>query len=328
MRLAVIGATGMVGKKMLRVLQERKAGIEELLLAASEKSVGIELDFKGESHRVQRLEEVLKAKPDFALFSAGKGISRQWTSRFAEAGIPVVDNSSAWRMEPGIKLVVPEVNGDSIEKKDKIIANPNCSTIQLVAVLAPLHRKYGLKRIVVSTYQSVTGSGNKGFSQLIKERKGEEVTEPSYPHPIDLNCLPHCDDPAEDGYTREEIKVINESRKILDSPELPVTCTAVRVPVFGGHSESVNVELETDFEVQEIRDLMEEAPGIKLQDDLSENIYPMPVMAQDKDEVFVGRIRKDLSRQNTLNLWVVSDNLRKGAATNAVQILERIREVQ
>lgn len=328
MRLAVIGATGMVGKKMLRVLQERKAGIEELLLAASEKSVGIELDFKGESHRVQRLEEVLKAKPDFALFSAGKGISRQWTSRFAEAGIPVVDNSSAWRMEPGIKLVVPEVNGDSIEKKDKIIANPNCSTIQLVAVLAPLHRKYGLKRIVVSTYQSVTGSGNNGFSQLIKERKGEEVTEPSYPHPIDLNCLPHCDDPAEDGYTREEIKVINESRKILDSPELPVTCTAVRVPVFGGHSESVNVELETDFEVQEIRDLMEEAPGIKLQDDLSENIYPMPVMAQDKDEVFVGRIRKDLSRQNTLNLWVVSDNLRKGAATNAVQILERIREVQ
>lgn len=325
MRIAVVGATGLVGRKMLQVLDESGLNIEELLPAASEKSAGQKVSFKGKEWTVKTIQQVLEAKPDAALFSAGGSISLEWAPKFAEAGITVIDNSSAWRMHEGIKLVVPEINAQELTADDKIIANPNCSTIQLVMVLNALHKKYGLKRVVVSTYQSVTGTGAKAVEQMEAERNGATAQQ-VYAYPIDRNCIPQCDVFSDDGYTKEELKVVNESRKILGIPKLRVTATAVRVPVVGGHSESVNVELEKDFDLNEVHTLLEETPGIKVQDNPAKLEYPMPRYAHDKNDVFVGRIRRDMSNDNTLNLWIVADNLRKGAATNAVQILQYLKE--
>jgi aspartate-semialdehyde dehydrogenase len=321
MRLAIVGATGLVGRKMLDLLEESNLEIDELLPAASEKSAGKSLFFKNRDWKVRTVQEVLDMKPDAALFSAGGSVSLEWAPKFAAEGIPVIDNSSAWRMNKDTKLVVPEINANELTADDKIIANPNCSTIQLVMVLNPLHKKYGLKRIVVSTYQSITGTGAKAVAQMEAERNGEEV-HPIYPYPIDKNCIPPCDVFAESGYTKEEWKVVNESRKILNLPELRVTATAVRVPVVGGHSESVNIEFEKDFDLDEVRNILRNTPGVIVQDSPQNLEYPMPLNAHDKNEVFVGRIRRDYSNPNTLNLWIVADNLRKGAATNAVQILE------
>ncbi|MFT5857930.1 MAG: aspartate-semialdehyde dehydrogenase [Flavobacteriaceae bacterium] len=324
MKVAVIGATGMVGNIMLKVLAERDFQISELILVASERSVGKSIKFQGKDHVVVGLETAVSMKPDLALFSAGGSTSLAWAPKFAAAGTVVIDNSSAWRMDEGTKLIVPEINGDTLTDADKIIANPNCSTIQLVLALSPLHLKYGAKRVVVSTYQSITGTGVKATDQLENERNQQDG-EMAYPYPIDKNCLPHCDDFTDNGYTKEEIKLTRETKKILDE-SINVTATAVRVPVVGGHSEAVNVEFENDFEIAEVRQLLHAQDGITLKDDPTTNTYPMPIYAEGKDDVFVGRIRRDESQANTLNMWVVSDNLRKGAATNAIQIAELLVE--
>ncbi len=321
MKVAVVGATGLVGTKMLQVLEERNFPVTELIPVASEKSIGKEVSFKGKPYKVVGFEEAIALKPHVALFSAGGGTSLSLAPRFAEAGITVIDNSSAWRMDPEKKLVVPEVNGHVLTAADKIIANPNCSTIQMVLVLEPLHKKYGIKRVVVSTYQSVTGTGVKAVEQLMNERKGIKG-EMAYKYPIDLNVIPQIDVFLENGYTKEEMKMVNETKKILGDESVRVTATTVRIPVMGGHSESLNIEFEKDFDLEELKHLLAEAPGVVVEDDIANAIYPMPLNAHDKDETFVGRIRRDESQPNTLNCWVVSDNLRKGAATNAVQIAE------
>ena len=318
MRVAVVGATGMVGTVMLQVLREQAFPITELFPVASEKSIGSELDFGGLTYPVIGLQAALDKKPDIAIFSAGGAISLEWAPKFAEVGTVVIDNSSAWRMDPTKKLIVPEINGHLLSLTDKIIANPNCSTIQLVMVLAPLHKKYSIKRVVVSTYQSITGTGVKAVQQMENERNGL-VGEMAYKYPIDKNCIPQCDDFMDNGYTKEEMKLSNETKKILD-PAIKLTATAVRVPVVGGHSEAVNIAFENDFDLAEVRKLLHDTPGVVLKDDTETFTYPMPKYAEGKDDVFVGRVRRDESQENTLNLWIVADNLRKGAATNAVQI--------
>jgi len=325
MKVAVVGATGMVGEVMLKVLAERKFPITDLLLVASERSVGKKLKYNGTEHTVIGLSDAVAAKPDIAIFSAGGDTSLEWAPKFAEAGSTVVDNSSAWRMDPSKKLVVPEINANELTIEDKIIANPNCSTIQLVMALAPLHEKYKMKRVVVSTYQSVSGTGVKAVQQLENEIAGVQG-EMAYPYPIGRNALPHCDVFLENGYTKEEMKLAREPQKIFDDRTFSVSATAVRIPTAGGHSESVNVEFVNDFELNEVRRLLNETPGVTVQDNPDTNTYPMPIYAHDKDEVFVGRIRRDETQRNTLNMWVVADNLRKGAATNAVQIAEYLVE--
>jgi len=322
MKVAVVGATGLVGTKMLQVLEERNFPVTELIPVASEKSVGKEVTFKGKQYKVVSVEDAIKQKPDLALFSAGGSTSLAQAPLFAEAGTTVVDNSSAWRMDPTKKLVVPEVNANVLTAEDKIIANPNCSTIQMVVAIKPLHDKYKIKRIVVSTYQSVTGTGVKAVDQLFNERKGITDGPRAYTYPIDLNVIPHIDVFTENGYTKEEMKMIKETRKIMGDDSIRVTATTVRIPVIGGHSESVNIEFENDFDLDEVRDLLSKSPGVVVVDDVANLKYPMPLDAHEKDEVFVGRIRRDESNPNTLNCWIVSDNLRKGAATNAVQIAE------
>ena len=317
----------MVGNVMMKVLEERDFPVSELLLVASERSVGKTLKFKGEEYTVIGLEEAVSLKPDIALFSAGGGTSLEWAPKFAEVGTTVVDNSSAWRMDPSKKLIVPEINASALTPEDKIIANPNCSTIQMVVALAPLHRKYKIKRLVISTYQSITGTGVKAVRQLENEYEGIEG-EMAYPYPIHRNALPHCDVFEANGYTKEEMKLVRETQKILDDRTIAVTATAVRIPVVGGHSESINVEFENEFDVNEVRALLSETEGVIVQDDLENNSYPMPRFAEGRDEVFVGRIRRDESQPKTLNLWVVSDNLRKGAATNTIQIAEYLAEHQ
>ncbi len=321
MKLALVGATGMVGEVMLKVLQERNFPIDELLLVASEKSRGKQISFKGKTHTVIGLEEAVAARPNIAIFSAGGSTSLEWAPKFAAVGTTVIDNSSAWRMDPDKKLIVPEINAHLLTKEDKIIANPNCSTIQLVMALAPLHKKYIMKRVVVSTYQSVSGTGLKAVQQMENEMAGVKG-EMAYPYPIHKNALPHCDVFEENGYTKEEMKLAREPQKILDDRTFSVTATAVRIPTAGGHSEAVNVQFENDFELGAIRKILHETPGIVVQDNPDTNTYPMPMYAHEKDDVFVGRIRRDETQPNTLNMWIVSDNLRKGAATNAVQIAE------
>ena len=321
MKVAVVGATGLVGTKMLQILSERNFPVTELIPVASAKSVGKEVTYKGVQYKVVSMEDAIAAKPAVALFSAGGSTSTEWAPKFAEAGITVIDNSSAWRMDPTKKLVVPEINADALTKEDKIIANPNCSTIQMVVALDPLHRKYGIKRIVVSTYQSVTGTGVKAVDQLQNERKGIEG-EMAYKYTIDLNVIPQIDVFLENGYTKEEMKMVNETRKIMRDDSIRITSTTVRIPVMGGHSESVNVEFEKDFDLDEVKQILTASPGITVQDNPEKQIYPMPLWAHEKDDVFVGRLRRDESQPNTLNMWIVSDNLRKGAATNAVQIAE------
>jgi aspartate-semialdehyde dehydrogenase len=324
MKLAIIGATGLVGRTIIKVLEEKDFKVEELIPVASEKSVGSKIIFKDKEHEVVDIETALFKKPNIVIFSAGKDISLKWATEFAKSGTFVIDNSSAWRMDSTIKLVVPEVNIALLEPKDKIIANPNCSTIQLVVVLWPLHKRYRLKRIVVSTYQSVTGSGFKGINQLMSERDGKHSLLPAYPHNIDLNCIPHGGAFLENDYTEEEMKLTNESRKILGLPDLKLTSTVVRVPVIGGHSESVNIEFEKTPDINEIKELLGNSMGIIVTDNVSKNEYPMPITSKDRNEVFVGRIRIDNSNDKAINLWIAADNLRKGAATNAVQIAEYI----
>lgn len=321
MKIAVVGATGMVGTVMLQLLEERNFPLTEVLLVASEKSVGKTLTFKGKTHTIIGLDTAVAAKPDIAIFSAGGTISLEWAPQFAAVGTTVIDNSSAWRMDPTKKLVVPEINADIITKDDTIIANPNCSTIQLVMALAPLHKKYQMKRVIVSTYQSVSGTGVKAVEQLENEAKGIKG-EMAYPYPIYKNALPHCDVFEENGYTKEELKLAREPQKILDDRTFSISATAVRIPTAGGHSESVNVEFINDFDLGEVRNLLHNTPGVTVQDSPETNTYPMPMYAQGKDDVFVGRIRRDLTQPNSLQLWIVSDNLRKGAATNAIQIAE------
>ena len=321
MRVAVVGVTGMVGNVMLEVLKEHYFPVTELIPVASEKSIGKKINFKGKEYSVRGLEQAVCLKPDVALFSAGASVSKEWAPRFAQVGTTVVDNSSAWRMDETKKLVIPEINADVLTKDDKIIANPNCSTIQMLVALAPLQAKYGIKRIVVSTYQSITGTGVKAVRQLENEYKGEKG-EMAYHYPIHRNAIPHCDVFEDNGYTKEEMKLVRETKKILRDDTIAVTATAVRIPVVGGHSESINVELKTDFSIDEVRALLAKSAGIKVQDNTDTNTYPMPIYAHGKDEVFVGRIRRDESQANTLNLWVVADNLRKGAATNTIQIAE------
>lgn len=321
MKVAVVGATGLVGTKMLQVLAERNFPVTELIPVASEKSVGKEVEFKGKKFKVVSMTDAIAAKPAVAIFSAGGGTSTEWAPKFAEAGITVIDNSSAWRMDPSKKLVVPEINADALTDQDKIIANPNCSTIQMVVALNPLHKKYQAKRIVVSTYQSVTGTGVKAVNQLMNERKGVQG-EMAYKYPIDLNVIPQIDVFLDNGYTKEEMKMVNETKKIMRDDSIRVTATTVRIPVMGGHSESVNIEFEQDFDLAEVKQLLATAPGVVLVDDPATQQYPMPKDAHERDEVFVGRLRRDETQPKTLNLWVVSDNLRKGAATNAVQIAE------
>ena len=321
MRVAVVGATGMVGQVMLKLLEERRFPVTELIPVATERSAGKKLKFKGKEVTVVTLKEAVEAKPDLALFSAGGATSLEWVPRFAEAGCKVIDNSSAWRMDAAKKLVVPEVNGDTLAQEDVIIANPNCSTIQLVMVLHPIHLKFNIQRVVVSTYQSISGTGVKAVGQMENERKGAKG-EMAYPYPIDQNCLPHCDVFLDNDYTKEEMKLTHESKKILGDDSVQVVATAVRVPVKGGHSESVNIQCENAFDISEIRSLLHDQAGITLQDNPSMNTYPMPLFAHQKDDVFVGRIRKDFTQPNTVNMWIVADNLRKGAATNAIQIAE------
>ena len=321
MRVAVVGVTGMVGNVMLEVLKEHNFPVTELIPVASEKSIGKKINFKGKEYSVIGLEQAVSLKPNVALFSAGASVSKEWAPRFAQVGTTVVDNSSAWRMDETKKLVIPEINADVLTKDDKIIANPNCSTIQMLVALAPLQAKYGIKRIVVSTYQSITGTGVKAVRQLENEYKGEKG-EMAYHYPIHRNAIPHCDVFEDNGYTKEEMKLVRETKKILRDDTIAVTATAVRIPVVGGHSESINVELKTDFSIDEVRALLAKSAGIKVQDNTDTNTYPMPIYAHGKDEVFVGRIRRDESQANTLNLWVVADNLRKGAATNTIQIAE------
>lgn len=340
MKIAVVGATGLVGSKMLQVLDEQKIKIDELIVAASERSVGKEIVFQGKTHRVISVEDAIEARPDIAIFSAGASASKQYAPLFAEKGTYVIDNSSAWRMFPEIPLVVPEINADTITKDTHIIANPNCSTIEMVLALAPLHKAYDIKRLVIATYQSVSGSGLKGINQLNREEmeKGKLPTPNSplltpnsqlpnaYPHQIYRNVLPHGGDFCENGYTTEEEKLVNETRKILRAPQIAITATVCRVPVTGGHSEAVNVEFNKPYELDDVRRLLENYPGIVVEDDPAHNVYPMAINAYDKDEVFVGRIRRDFSIDNGLNFWVVSDNIRKGAATNAVQIARYVIE--
>jgi len=321
MKVAVVGATGLVGTKMMQILAERNFPVSELIPVASEKSVGKVVSFKGKEYPVVSMESAIAARPSVALFSAGGSTSLEWAPKFAEAGIPVIDNSSAWRMDPDKKLVVPEVNAHVLTAADKIIANPNCSTIQMVVALYPLHQQYTIKRIVVSTYQSVTGTGKKAVDQLFNERKGI-AGEMAYKYPIDLNAIPQIDVFLENGYTKEEMKMVKETQKIMQDDSIRVTATTVRIPVMGGHSESVNIEFEQPFELADITAILSESPGVVVQDDVNAQIYPMPLWAHEKDEVFVGRIRRDETQPNTLNLWIVSDNLRKGAATNAIQIAE------
>ena len=321
MKLAVVGATGLVGQEVLAVLEERNVPYDELFLVASPRSVGKTITYKGTSYTVIGMEEAVSIAPDIAIFSAGGGTSLEWAPKFAEAGSIVVDNSSAWRMSPDHKLIVPEINGNSLESFDRIIANPNCSTIQLVMALAPLHDAFGIKRLVISTYQSVTGTGKAAVDQMMNERAGKPA-EKVYPHPIDMNVLPHIDVFLDNGYTKEEMKMVNETKKILGDDSLSITATAVRLPVMGGHSESVNVEFHKEFSMDEIIRRLNEMPGVVIQDDVENNVYPMPLNAHRKDEVFVGRLRRDHSQPNALNMWIVADNLRKGAATNAVQIAE------
>jgi len=321
MKVAVVGATGMVGEVMLKVLAERNFPITELILVASERSVGKILTYKGTAYTVIGLSDAVAAQPHIAIFSAGGDTSTEWAPKFAAVGTTVIDNSSAWRMDPTKKLVVPEINADQLTKEDKIIANPNCSTIQLVMALAPLHKKYKMKRVVISTYQSVSGTGVKAVQQLENEIAGIQG-EMAYPYPIGRNALPHCDVFLDNGYTKEEMKLAREPQKIFNDSSFSVTATAVRIPTSGGHSESVNVEFENDFELAEVRKLLSETSGVIVQDNPDTNTYPMPIYAHDKDDVFVGRIRRDESQKNTLNMWIVADNLRKGAATNAVQIGE------
>ena len=322
MKLAVVGATGMVGTVMLDVLKERKFQYDELLLVASKKSVGKIISFKGKDYSIIDLEKAVDIKPDIAIFSAGGKTSLEWAPKFANKGTVVIDNSSAWRMDPSKKLIIPEINGDIIEETDKIIANPNCSTIQMLMILAPIHKKFGIKRVIVSTYQSITGTGVKAVKQLENEYKNMKG-EMAYNYQIHQNAIPHCDDFTENGYTKEEMKLSNETQKILDK-NINVSATAVRIPVVGGHSESVNLELNNSFEISGIKDLLSNSNGIIVKDNISKNEYPMPFFSKGKDEVFVGRIRRDFSIENGLNLWIVADNLRKGAATNAVQIAEKI----
>jgi len=325
MKVAVVGATGLVGTQMIRVLQERRFPVSEFIPVASEKSVGKKVTFNGKEYTVVGMQDAINMKPQLAVFSAGGSTSRTWAPRFAEVGTTVVDNSSAWRMEPGYKLVVPEVNAHVLTKSDKIIANPNCSTIQMVVALVGLHKAYKVKRIVVSTYQSVTGTGKKAVDQMMNERKGISG-DMAYPHRIDMNVLPHIDVFLDNGYTKEEMKMVNETRKIMEDDSIRVTATTVRVPVVGGHSEAVNVEFEKDFNLEQVRSILAATPGVIVMDDPKNNIYPMPLISHNRDEVFVGRIRRDDSQPNTLNMWVVSDNLRKGAATNAIQIAEYLVE--
>ncbi len=325
MRVAVVGATGMVGNVMLKTLEERNFPITELIPVASERSVGKKILFKGNEYTVVGLQTAVDLQPDIALFSAGGDTSLAWAPKFAEVGTTVVDNSSAWRMDADKKLVVPEINATSLTEDDKIIANPNCSTIQLVMALAPLHKKYGIKRLVISTYQSITGTGVKAVQQLENEYSGKKG-EMAYHYPIHRNAIPHCDVFEDNDYTKEELKLVRETQKILDDRSIAITATAVRIPVVGGHSESVNIEFKNDFDVAEIRRLLNDTSGVTVQDNTDTNTYPMPIYAEGKDDVFVGRIRRDLSQPKTLNAWIVSDNLRKGAATNAIQIAEYLVE--
>ena len=329
MKIAVVGATGLVGREMIEVLEERNIQCDEFIPVASSRSLGKEIEFKGKNWRIHSMDEAIEKAPDFALFSAGGSVSKEHAPRFVEKGTCVIDNSSAWRMDTNVKLVVPEVNGDQLTRDDKLIANPNCSTIQLVVALNPLQSQYGIKRLVISTYQSFTGTGAKAVDQYNSEAEGKEngSYEMAYHYPIYENCIPHCDIFLDNDYTKEEMKLVHETRKILSAPDIAITATAVRVPVNGGHSESVNVELEHDFDIEEIKKLISNEKGIILQDDCNTNLYPMPRFARKKDEVFVGRLRRDESIPNGLNMWIVADNLRKGAATNAVQILQRILEL-
>lgn len=324
MKVAVVGATGLVGTKMLQVLAERKFPVTELIPVASEKSIGKKILFEGREYPVVGMQSAIDAKPAIAIFSAGGGTSLEWAPRFAEAGITVIDNSSAWRMDPDKKLVVPEVNAHVLSGQDRIIANPNCSTIQMVVVLKPLHDKYRIRRVVVSTYQSVTGTGVKAVEQLMNERKGI-VGPMAYKYPIDMNAIPHIDVFLDNGYTKEEMKMVNETKKIMGDDGIRVTATCVRIPTMGGHSESVNIEFENDFDLDEVRKILSASPGVKLQDDVANFVYPMPLTAHDKDDTFVGRLRRDETQEKTLNAWIVSDNLRKGAATNAIQIAEYLQ---
>ncbi|MQP23830.1 aspartate-semialdehyde dehydrogenase [Flavobacterium sp. LMO8] len=321
MRVAVVGATGMVGEIMLQVLAERNFPVTELIPVASEKSVGKEIEWKGNSYKVVGLQTAVDMKPEIALFSAGGETSLEWAPKFAEAGTTVIDNSSAWRMDATKKLVVPEINASVLTKEDKIIANPNCSTIQMVMALAPLHAKYDIKRIVVSTYQSITGTGVKAVRQLENEYAGIQ-DEMAYKYPIHRNAIPQCDSFEANGYTKEEMKLVRETQKILNDNTIAVTATAIRIPVVGGHSEAVNIQFENDFDVNEVREILHNTPGVTVQDNLDTFTYPMPIYAQGKDDVFVGRIRRDESQPNTINMWIVADNLRKGAATNTIQIAE------
>ncbi len=325
MKTAVVGATGMVGKTMIKVLEERNFPVTELLPVASERSVGKEIIFRDKAVKVISIRDAVDAKPAIAIFSAGATVSKEWAPVFAENGTVVIDNSSAWRMDKNVPLVVPEINSHSIKKGDRIISNPNCSTIQMVMALAPLHKKYRIKRLVVATYQSVTGTGVKAVAQMENERAGIKG-EMAYPHPIDLNCFPHGGSFQDDGYTTEEQKLIDETRKIFDDWSIMVTATVVRIPVVGGHSEAVNIEFEKEYNIDEARKLISSFPGVVVYDNPALNEYPMPLLAHNRDEVFVGRIRRDLSREKCLNLWIVSDNIRKGAATNAVQIAEFMAE--
>lgn len=325
MRIAVVGATGLVGGEMLKVLAEFDIPVTELYPVASERSIGKKIDFKGKQYEVVGMSQAVSLKPDIAIFSAGGDTSKEWAPKFAEVGTTVIDNSSAWRMDPTKKLVVPEINADQLTKEDKIIANPNCSTIQMVLALGPLHKKYQIKRVVVSTYQSVTGTGKAAVDQMMGEREGKDV-EKVYPYEIDLNVIPHIDVFQENGYTKEEMKMINETKKILSDDSIAVTATAVRLPVMGGHSESINIEFANDFDLAEVREILANTDGIVIQDDPANNVYPMPKFAHDKNEVFIGRLRRDETQPNTLNMWNVADNLRKGAATNAVQIAKYLIE--
>ncbi|SHI97866.1 aspartate-semialdehyde dehydrogenase [Aquimarina spongiae] len=325
MKVAVVGATGLVGTVMLKVLEERQFPVTELIPVASERSVGKKISYKGDEYTVVGLSTAIEMKPDVALFSAGGSTSLEWAPKFADAGITVIDNSSAWRMDPTKKLVVPEINAKALSANDKIIANPNCSTIQMVMALGPLHDQYKIKRVVVSTYQSITGTGVKAVQQLENEYAGQNG-EMAYPYPIHRNAIPHCDVFQDNGYTKEEMKLVNETQKILDDRTIAVTATAIRIPVVGGHSESVNLEFENEYVEGDVRTLLNETPGVTVQDNPDTNTYPMPIYAEGKNDVFVGRIRRDHSRENALNMWIVSDNLRKGAATNAVQIAEYLTE--
>jgi len=324
MNLAIVGATGMVGRTMLRVLAERDIEVDNLYPVASLSSKGKRIEYRGKEYPVCVLEEAIIKDIDFVLFSAGASISKEWAPKFAAKGVVVIDNSSAWRMDENCPLVVPQINQDSIQSQHKIIANPNCSTIQMVMALNPLHKKYGIRRLVISTYQSVSGTGKAAVEQMEEERKKGKSSNMVYAYPIDRNCIPHCDVFLENGYTKEEMKLVHETRKILGDPNIAITATAVRVPVIGGHSESINVQFASPFQLSEVRDLLSNAEGITLVDDVANNKYPMPIDAHHKDEVLVGRLRIDESQPNTLNMWVVADNLRKGAATNAVEILKKL----